>query len=131
MLLPSSLPHDPGNLLRPIRRRARCGGKMREPSANGASYNSLGQRPRTTARHLSPALKGRNNPAIFGAIWVFNPGGWIALSGLISFMAPIPGRCPGLVWRAPLGPEETQLAASRATAVSLLGALATELTQQT
>ena len=77
--------------------------KMREPSANGASYNSLGQRPRTTARHSSPALKGRTNPAACGTFRMFNPGGWIALSGLHSFSDAKPRALPWAGMVCPVG----------------------------
>ena len=73
-------------------------GKMRELvlrlSANRAPHPSLGQRPRKTAPHSSQALKGRANVLSSHAIWVLNPGGWIAPSGLRSFVDAIPRALP-------------------------------------
>ena len=72
--------------------------KMRELvldfSANGATHTSLGQRPRKTAPHSSQALKGRYNRLVSDAIRVLNHGGWIAPSGLGSFVDAIPRALP-------------------------------------
>ena len=72
--------------------------KMRELvpefSANGAPHTSLGQRPRKTAPQSSRALKGRHNAPSSGAIRILNPGRWIALSGLGSFVDAIPRALP-------------------------------------
>lgn len=64
------------------------------PSANGASHPSLGQRPRKTVIHLSQALKGRANASACGAMRIVKPGGWIAPSGLGSFVDAIPRALP-------------------------------------
>jgi hypothetical protein len=72
--------------------------KMRELvlelSANGAPHPSLGQRPRITAPPSSQALKGRPNPSGLSAIRMLNHGGWVAPSGLRSFVDGMPRALP-------------------------------------
>ena len=67
---------------------------VRHWSANGTPHTSLGQRPRKTASHSSPALKGRHNASSSGAIRILNPGGWIAPSGLGWFVDAVPRALP-------------------------------------
>jgi hypothetical protein len=64
------------------------------PSANGAPHPSLGQRPRKTVPHSSPALKGRANGLRFVAVRFVRGADWIALSGLCAFRDAIPRALP-------------------------------------
>jgi hypothetical protein len=61
--------------------------KMRELmpvlSANGAAYDSLGQRPRKTAPRPFQALKGRANVSVLDANGKTPHGNWHAPSSLI------------------------------------------------
>jgi hypothetical protein len=77
------------------------------PSANGALHASLGQRPRKIVTHLSQALKGRHNPSVLVAIRMFNHGGWIAPSGLDSFVDSIPRALPWADMGRRVAAEET------------------------
>ena len=63
-------------------------------SANGAPHTSLGQRPRKRVPQSSRALKGRPNSSVLDAIRMFHHGGWIAPSGLLSFVGAIPRALP-------------------------------------
>jgi len=61
--------------------------------ANGASYDSLGQRPRFAGRQRDGALKGRHNCRYH----------WVALSGLEWIDAIIPRALPWASMDRPVG----------------------------
>ena len=71
--------------------------KMRFFSANGANHPSLGHRPRNNFPIITQALKGRTMDSRAGIV-----AGWIALSGLDSFLNVIPRAMPWAGMKRPV-----------------------------